>query len=146
MGNRPLDWIRRQTTADDLLDDGVENFSDLRGTDAAPLETETPLNPTHLQIRDQTLGRLRAERTQLERTTFRRAYSVFGLALGLAIALGGLVLTLYPVDMLVHHARARYLRSVAEHVTPATSRFYGISLIVCGLALVIYSAHRPRKQ
>ena len=146
MSNRPLDWIRRQTTADDLLDDGVENFSDLRSTDAAPVESDAPPNPVHLQVRDQTLARDRAERAQLERTASKPALSVFGLVLGAIIALAGLALALHPVDMRVHHARARYLRSVVEHVTPATSRFYGISLVVCGLAIAFYSAQRPRKQ
>ena len=143
MTNR-LSWIRRQTTVEDLLDDGVENFSDLKASDTAVPEEPDPdpvLIATNQQFRDQA----RREREQAMREAYRSAFSGLGIFLGLLMTISGAALVLLPVDTLVYHARVRYLRSVVERVTPARSVFYGASLAISGIGIIGYALYHPRR-
>jgi hypothetical protein len=136
-------WIRRRTNVEDLLDDGVENGSDLV---AGLPEAEEPLTAEEevaLDKREQTLAAVRAEQAEVTATIRRRAFSPYGVAFGLLIAAGGAWLIANPVDMRVEHRRMRYLPTFREHVTPARSRFYGAAGLVSGLALIGYSLRRP---
>ena len=137
------DWIRRRTNVEDLLDDGVENGSDIR---AGLPEADAP--PTHDEAlaigkRDRTLAAVRAEQAEIASKARRRALSPYGVALGLVIAAGGAWLIASPVDMRVVHARARRLPTFTEHVTPPRSRLYGAAGLISGLAVIVYSLRRP---
>ena len=141
MSIRDLNWIRRRTTVEDLLDDGIENTSDLG---KVPLDASLPSDPAALRKRSETLARVKAEHAAELSTTRRKSLSVFGVLLGLLIAAGGCILVIFPADMRVEHSRIRYLPTVSEHVTPARSRLYGSAGLAFGLVLVVYSLYRPR--
>lgn len=138
---RDLNWIKRRTTVEDLLDDGIENASDLS---KPPSDTTLSPDPEAFRKRSETLARVRAERAAEFSATRRKSLSVFGVLLGLLIATGGSLLVMFPADMRVEHSRIRYLPTVWEHVTPARSRLYGSVGIAFGLVLVVYSLYRPR--
>ena len=139
MGHR-LSWIRRYTTVEDLLDDGVENFSDVkRAVGQADNATEDVLaDPTAAAAIQQHRERLRKEAEARPR---RRGYSGVGLLLAIAMIAGGAVMVELAPDMWVEHAR-RYTRSSVEHVTPMRARVYGVSLLLCGAALGWFSIVR----
>jgi hypothetical protein len=141
MSIRDLNWIRRRTTVEDLLDDGIENASDL-----GKLSSDTTLPPASEAIhkRSETLARVKAERAAELGAARRTSFSAFGVLLGLLIAIGGCLLVMFPPDMRVEHSRIRYLSTVWEHVTPARSRLYGSVATAFGLVLVVYSLYRPR--
>jgi hypothetical protein len=141
MSIRDLNWIRRQTTVEDLLDDGIENASDLA---KVPLDAPLPSDPAALRKRSETLARVKAEQAAELSTTRRKSFSVFGALLGLLIAAAGCSLVVFPADMRVEHSRIRYLPTVWEHVTPGRSRLYGSVGLAFGLVLVVYSLYRPR--
>ena len=140
-----LNWIRRRTTIEDLLDDGVEN-----GSAAIEPLTKLPADPSvDLGIRQRradTLAKVRAEHSAQLRALQRRNFSVFGIVLGALIAVAGVVLVVFPVDMWVEHSRIKHLPTVWEHVTPARSRLYGSTAFIFGLVMVAYGAHRPRPE
>jgi hypothetical protein len=139
---RDQNWLRRNTTVQDLLDDGVENFSDL---DQLPSqEPQAMVEPAVLQIRSDTIARVKAEEYAQERSARRRNFSLFGACLGMLIALSGGLLIAFPADMRVEHSRIKYLPSVTEDVTPARSRLYGAAALAFGTALLAYSLYRPR--
>jgi hypothetical protein len=144
MAKRDLNWLKRHTNVEDLLDDGVENLSHLAALDLQPESKPAP-SPEFLAIRRRTVESNRIESERNDALAYRRAFDHFGLALGVVMALSGVALLAFPVDMIVHHARIKYLASVAEHVTPARSRIYGATLCLGGLALVGFSLHRPRR-
>jgi hypothetical protein len=141
MSIRDLNWIRRRTTVEDLLDDGIENASDLGKPSS---DARLPSDPAALRKRSETLARLRAEHAAELSTARRKSFSAFGVLLGLLIAVGGGALVLFPTDMRVEHSRIRYLPTVWEHVTPVRSRLYGSVGLAFGLSLVVYSLYRPR--
>jgi hypothetical protein len=137
-----LGWIRRRTNIADLLDDGIENGSDIgtlhadTGDEPAGAEEEAAL-----RTRDETLAVVRAEQAAVEAATTRRR-SPYGLFLGVLIAAAGTWLIASPVDMRVLHAHSRYA-SFLEHVTPARSRLYGTAGLIGGLVLVGCALRRP---
>ena len=143
MGTRNLKWLRRNTNVEDLLDDGVENRSHLPRISSVTDSTVPDSNSS--TIRRRTIDANRREYEQHLEMTYRRAFSLFGLALGVLIALAGVALLAFPIDMLVLHTRIRYLPSVVEHVTPGTSRLYGSALLFGGLGLAWFSLYRPRR-
>jgi hypothetical protein len=138
---RDLNWIRRRTTVEDLLDDGTENASDVGKSSS---DATIPPDPAALRKRSETLARLRADHAAELRSARRKSFSAFGVLLGLLIAAGGSALVAFPTDMRVEHSRIRYLPTVWEHVTPARSRLYGSVGLAFGLALIVYSLYRPR--
>ena len=140
MTNR-ISWIRRHTTVEDLLDDGVENFSDLKASETAAPEPEP--DPALIAANQQFRDQARLEQEQAMREAYRSAFSDLGIFLGLLMTVSGSTLALFPVDTLVYHARVRYLRSVVEHVTPARSVLYGASLAISGIGLIGYALYRP---
>ena len=135
-------WIRRRTTIADLLDDGIENGSDVAGLSAAAEELPVPGGEDALRKRDQTLAAIRAEQRAADATMARRSFSPYGVFLGVLIAAGGTWLIARPVDMRVLHDRAKHL-PFREHVTPARSRLYGTAGLVGGLLVVAYAMRRP---
>jgi hypothetical protein len=77
MSIRDLNWIRRRTTVEDLLDDGIENASDLG---KASSDASLPSDPG---VRAEQAAELSAKR--------RKSFSVLGVFLGLLIAAGGCI-------------------------------------------------------
>ena len=78
--------------------------------------------------------------------------SKLGLLLAASMLTAGGYLTFFPVDMVVSHPNMmprgdtplRFI-TPTEHVTPARSRFYGVALMVFGLAIGAFSLYRPKE-
>jgi hypothetical protein len=136
-------WIRRRTNVADLLDDGVENGSDIVSDLPEADEPPTAGEASALRRREETLAAVRAEQAAIAAAARHRAFNPCGVAFGLLIAIGGAWLIASPVDMRVEHRRMMYLPTSWEHVTPARSRFYGTAGLVSGLLLIGYSLRRP---
>ena len=144
----PRDF-RRFTTVDDLLDDGVENNSDLAARiarcdddrDAQP----TPDDPEVLRIREETIARVDREHAKAEDAAQQQSYSIIGVVIGLSLVIPGLAVLFHPVDMLVEHRRIRYLASVFEHITVGRSIFYCSFVVFFGLAIIYFSTRRFKK-
>jgi hypothetical protein len=139
MSKRSLTWLRQHTNVEDLLDDGIENNSDLKSfeirgqpSDELPVaeRPELPLQASHIET----------QRPDAPERDFALA------GIGLLIMGCGLGLVLYPVDLVVYHQAAKYAyRGVLEHVTTGRSQIYGSVGIVLGAALLIYALQKARK-
>lgn len=131
--------LRRNTTADDLLDDGVENGSDRKGYANNEGRTDIASDLAMAPKRE------RAKHADgAGHAASAGSISVLGLGLGAVMLAAGAVLLAWPADMLVEHVRIRYLPSVIEHVTAATSRMYGAALVAAGLAVLAFALRRFR--
>ena len=106
----PRHWIERNTTANDLLDDGVENFSDVRAPESTPAEEGEP-NPADIAAKQRTRDAVQSDLRRRMAIEWRRAWSPFGIALGLAMIVVGTLEVLFPFDMLVHHPAMKYVGS-----------------------------------
>jgi len=143
MGHR-LSWIRRYTTVEDLLDDGVENFSDVKRAvgQAESDHEDAPVDPNTAAANQQNRERLRNDTKARPR---RSTYSGIGLLLAIAMIAGGTLMLWFAPDMWVHHATVRYARPTVEHVTPMRARMYGASLLLGGVALGWFALVRRRE-
>jgi len=144
----PRHWIERNTTANDLLDDGVENFSDVRSMQGAAEETGKA-DPAAVVAIQRTRDAAKAEALAEYERERRRAWSPFGVALGLAMSAAGSLLIRHPADMLLYRYAMTYwskmpTRPFVEHVTASRSVFYGE--VVVGLAVVVFALFRPRSR
>lgn len=138
-----LSWVRRRTNVEDLLDDGVENGSDLSRYHGQAEKPPGPAEEAALVRREEMLAVVRSEQAGVSAQFRRKAISPFGAVLGVVIALAGVMLIVHPVDMHVEHRRTRYLPTIWEHVTPLRSRLYGAAGAVFGAILVGYCLRRP---
>ena len=139
MSKRSLTWLRQHTNVEDLLDDGIENNSDLKSfashgqpSDELPVaeRAEVPLQASHIETP--------------RPAPPERDFTLAGI--GLLIMGCGLGLVLYPLDLVVYHQGAKYAyRGLLEHVTTGRSQIYGSVGIVLGAALLIYALKKPRK-
>ena len=135
MSKRDEVRVRQNTTLYDLLDDGVENGSDVSAL--ARLKAE------HEQSSANEISNAhRASPQHFALTTSRRSWG--GAVLGFAIFTGGTAVAIWPVEMLVWHDRIRYLPSFAEHVTQDGARGYGIVVALAGLVVTLFSLVRMR--
>jgi hypothetical protein len=132
MSKRGLTWLRQHTNVEDLLDDGIDNNSDLKSfalaeqpSDEPPISeaVEVPLQKSHIE----------SSSPEPMKQDF------FVAAIGVLIMGCGLSLVLHPVDLIVHHLRA------IEHVTSVRSEVYGWVGILFGAALLVYAFKKPRK-
>lgn len=148
MRHRPVDWIRRNTTVEDLLDDGIENASDLKtkpeSGDMDFLIEDAPHEA--MEIRRKTLERDRLEAAEQARVQSGKSYSRFGFLFGAALSVFGLFAMLHPNESYVLHAHIKYLPSFVEHVSKERSVFYGAVIFVFGAVLCWYSLLRPRPK
>ena len=136
-------WIHRHTSANDLLDDGIENFSDLRGQSQSS-EPSPPVDPAVARVRDATLARIKTEQANALQIAHHRSRSYFGLVLAVLMMVGGLAVVWYPVDMFVVRGGGPKSRTFLEHITPFRAQLYGGSLFLIGAVLGYYSLYRPR--
>jgi hypothetical protein len=140
----PSNWIRRRTTVDDLLDDGVENFSDLRDKQEPAAVGETAPNSEAVAA----ILRARAEDQVAEREAIRvarrRAWNLFDIALGISMIVAGTLAIRFPQQLLVHHARMKYLPNTVEPVDPLRFAFYGGVLVLAGVGLCVFALVRRR--
>jgi hypothetical protein len=139
MSKRSLTWLRQYTNVEDLLDDGIENNSDLKSfaTHGQPSD--------ELPVAERAQVPLQASHIDTPRSAPpERDFTLAGI--GLLIMGCGLGLVLYPVDLVVYHQGAKYAyRGLLEHVTTGRSQIYGSVGIVLGAALLIYALKKARK-
>ena len=139
MTKRNLTWLRQHTNVEDLLDDRIENNSDLKSfcPPAEPCD-EPPVTE---------LPEVQLEQVQAKPPMPERAQpDFFVAAIGTLMVGCGLSLVLHPVDLVVYHDRAKYFRrDFLEHVGHGRSEIYGAAGVLLGIALLIYSFYRPRK-
>jgi hypothetical protein len=140
MSNRSLHWLRRHTNVADLLDDGIENNSDLSSF-AVPGDSADP--GTNASIAPRSGEQQRAPKPFVP-PTMRESISLTGILIGGVLLLGGVLLVLLPVDMDVFHHRVMYLPSFVEHATPFRSRVYGSAGILLGLIVLAFATVRHR--
>jgi hypothetical protein len=138
----PKDF-RYTTNIEDLLDDGIENNSDLIGR-ASNIDPELPIDPNTIRIGEETIAMSHAKQATEKELAQGRSYSLFGVLLGIGLSISGLALAVHPIDMNVEHSRMKYLPSSVEHVTTLSSRLYGMAVFGFGLAVLGFSLIRPR--
>ncbi len=143
MDKRKFARFLRQSNTADLLDDGIENGSDLKlrgpaeveGPDPTPNERADDPAPTGTQSRQM--------QDAPAATPPASNISYFGLFLGACSLAAGVMLLVDPHDLRVFHP-GRHGGSI-EHVTAAGSQAYGILALILGCALCWYALYRPKK-
>jgi hypothetical protein len=138
MSNRDVRWLQRRTNIADLLDDGIENYSDVRAGSVPSAESESGGSPVAPPIARP------AVKQQPVDGPARLPMSWFGILIGLGMAASSAHLFLFPVDMMVYHQRMKR-PSFIEHVTPERSRIYGAAGVLIGFGMVGFSLYRPRR-
>ena len=142
MSNRDVRWLQRRTNITDLLDDGIENYSDLKPGASAAGAADAE-GTTVAESPGATASPRSAASTPTTASP-RPTVAWFGLLLGIAFVAAGVRLFLAPVDLMVYHQRMKR-PSFVEHVTPQRSRIYGTAAAVVGLGLLGFSLYRPRQ-
>ena len=150
MDKRELAKLLRRTNTADLLDDGIENGSDLRsfaktGDDPADAVDAAPKVPRRVEMPTQS-SPLRDLHTKEapEEVQPKEPISYLGVFIGACFLVFGVVMFLYPQDVSVYHDRIRY-RPIVEHVTTTGSQVYAVIALVIGIALCWFSLYRARK-
>ena len=139
MTKRSLTWIRQHTNVEDLLDDGIENNSDLTSfADVDGASEEVPVPASHE-------GSAEPQNSDTPMIANQTPVSTFGAVVGGSMMWFGVKLFLFPTDAMVYHARKGLHRGVLEHVTQAGSHVYGVAGFLIGLAVLIVSIYRPRR-
>ncbi|MDR7068511.1 hypothetical protein J2X02_001328 [Pseudoxanthomonas japonensis] len=141
---RDSHWIRRNTTIDDLLDDGVENDSDVNiFSEGAPPQTG-PAADVIQQRRIAYTDEQRVRAASSAHRAMRGSRSFWGAATGGACIFVGTLLILYPVAMWVSHPGMKLAWPVMEWVSREGSILYGAVLVLFGGALAAFSLFVPR--
>jgi ferric-dicitrate binding protein FerR (iron transport regulator) len=149
MSKRDEVKIRQRTNLYDLLDDGIENNSDLealrKAREDAAAEPESPVDRAGLDdaspftASPSTTANVRKSAS----TAGRRHWA--GAVTGALSCAGGLWLLVAPATGLVFHDRIRYARPFVEQVSPLMSQVYGGVLLVAGIALLYFSLRQTRE-
>jgi len=147
---RELAKLLRRTNTADLLDDGIENGSDVRsfaGTEDDPADAVDAAQKIprrgEMPTQSSPLRDLHA-RELPEEVQPKQPISYLGLLIGACFVVFGIVVLLYPQDVFVMHDRVRY-RTYVEHVTATGSQIYAVIALVIGIALCWFSLYRARK-
>jgi len=141
--SRDVRWLQRRTNIADLLDDGIENHSDLAsGQVAAEDAAEKDAVDVARPVAETSPQPVVPARPTVERAN--PTVSWWGVLMGLGMIAAGLKLFLVPVDMMVYHARMKR-PSFIEHVTPERSRVYGVAGAAVGLGVLGFALYRPRR-
>lgn len=136
--SRGVRWLQRRTNIADLLDDGVENYSDLRNAAASAREASEPESPPAPPRQPD------AERIPVRLAPVRA--SRLGVLIGAGMAISCALLYLHPADFIAFHPGTRTTRLRLEHVTPERCRAYGAIGVVVGVGLLAFSLYRPRNH
>ncbi len=150
MDKRKFSRMLRQSNVEDLLDDGIENGSDLKAKPFAqdPLVADADDTPDVSNVDTPTQSTpLRDLPEQQTRNAMlpKGPISHLGLLLGSCFLLAGVVLLLYPRDVHVYHDRIKHLPYFVEHVTASGSQAYAVIAMIVGIALCGLSLYRPKE-
>lgn len=145
MDKRKFASFLRQSNTADLLDDGIENGSDLKSR--ARTEKEAPDAPPGHALDEPAASPAQeyAQHQQQAPETAPPAASVsyLGLFLGVSSLAAGIMLLVDPHDLRIFHSAMRYRGSI-EHVTAFGSQTYGVLALIFGIALCWYALYRPK--
>ena len=142
MDKRKFARFLRQSNTADLLDDGIENGSDLKSRATAGKE-EPDATPDDGPGEPATHPTPQHEQQAPQAAPPSASISYFGLFLGASSLAAGVMLLVDPRDMRVFHP-GRYGGSV-EHVTAFGSQAYGALALILGITLCWYALYRPKK-
>lgn len=149
MDKREIARLLRRTNTADLLDDGIENGSDLQSSaktedDAAGDVADVPkVQRGEMPTQSSPLRDLRTKEAPKE-VPPREPVSYFGLFIGTCFLVFGVVMFLHPQDVSLYHERTRY-RTMVEHVTATGSQVYAVIALVIGIALCWISLYRSKR-
>jgi len=146
MDKRELSRKLRRSNVGDLIDDGIENGSDLKAS--ARIEESEQKAPEVSNIDLPTQSKRRPALPGKDRRPAapeRDPMSYLGLFLGACFLLPGVALFLFPREVSVYHDRLKHGPSVVEHVTTLVAQAYALIAIVAGIAACGFSLYRPRR-
>jgi hypothetical protein len=151
MDKRELARMLRRTNTADLLDDGIENGSDLKSfakTDDSldnvdAIDDVPKVSKSGTPTQSSPLRDLPKEKAP-EELPPGEPISYLGLFIGACFLVFGVVMFLYPRDVSVYHDRIKY-KPFVEHVTSTGSQVYSVIAFVIGLALCWFSLYRPKR-
>ena len=139
-------WLRRNTTVDDLLDEGAENGSDMRVFSEDPPPGPGPhADGLQAQRAAYTLDQ-QQRAVSAAHISVRRSRSVWGTATGIACMVAGAWLILHPVAMWVAHPGMKRAWPLMERVSEDGATFYGAVLVVFGAVLTGFSLYAPLRR
>jgi hypothetical protein len=147
MDQRELRRKLRQSNIVDLLDDGIENGSDLRVPSRVDEDAQGPdagdANKESFKRLEQSSGRRAAppEPREIPKASVNYA----GLAIGTGFAVSGALIFPDARAINILHGSLRYRPAWIEHLTATESRVYALVAIVFGIALCAFSLYRPRR-
>jgi len=147
MDKRELARLLRRTNTADLLDDGIENGSDLKSFEKTEDDVvdDLPQVPRRGEMPTQSSPLRDLHKKETPDAQIPRApISFFGVFVGACFLVFGVVRFLYPQDVSFYHERARY-RTIVEHVTAPGSQVYALIALAIGIALCWISLYRPRR-
>ena len=137
-------WLRRNTTVDDLLDDGVENDSDTKVFSEDAPASPGPAADALQRQRTAYAGEQRTQAVSAARRVLRQSRSFWGAGTDIACIVAGTLLILHPVAMWVSHPGMKQAWPIMEWVSQEGSVLYGGVLVLFGGALTAFSLFVPR--
>lgn len=146
MDKRELSRMLRRTNTADLLDDGIENGSDLKSfaqIDEAEVVDAPKVSQVDMRTQSSPLRNLDTQETP-RAVPAKEPISYLGLFFGACFVVSGVLLFLFPQDRYVFHDRLKS-RSFVEHVTATGSQVYAVIALVVGIVLYGFSMYRPKK-
>ncbi|MBS0192952.1 MAG: hypothetical protein JSR34_01745 [Proteobacteria bacterium] len=148
MNQQAFQHLLRQTNVEDLLDDGIENGSDLKfmqHLDAAPESAKVPAaSITGNDCEEPRSHAQEPEPLPAAEPSQPSSPSWFGLSLGIVFVIGGLLLLIHPHAILIFHQRISRLPSFVEYISANDMLFYAIACMLLGLGLCVFSLYRSR--
>ena len=137
--------FRRFTNVEDLLDDGVENNSDLPKSRPDQDDHTATTDPESVHIQSQGLEKNRLEDSATSKAINQKSRNIYGVMLGVIFSAIGLFAAINPTEMRVEHTRMKYLPTSFEYIDKLRGRIYGSTLFVFGIAVLAFSLYRPKQ-
>lgn len=147
MERREIKDALRRSTVIDLLDDGIENGSDLKSPhrkrkDGDRASAAHPSGDASRGESDALVPAAKVSHPTTESTNKSISYS--GVFIGVGFVIAGAVMLASPHDLNVYHAAMRR-HAFVEHIAKPEMMVYAVIAIIFGIALCAYSLYRPRK-
>ena len=146
MDKRKFSRMLRRTNTADLLDDGIENGSDLKSfaqTEATDGVDLPEVSQVDMPTQSSPLRNLDAQKTP-KAVPPKVSISYLGMFFGACFLVSGVLLFLFPQDGYVFHDRLKS-RVFVEHVTATGLQVYAVIALAVGIVLCGFSMYRPKK-
>jgi hypothetical protein len=137
-------WLQR-SNVDDLLDDGIENNSDVKFRERSKdAEAGDSREDIHVDSIAEPAAPQSGREEEPSATRREDRISLPGLLLGVFFMLLGIAAFLFPKDLYIFHQRIKYARSFVEYITASQSQVYAVGAFILGIAICGFSLYRPR--